>query len=219
MRTAPTLSVAPPELPGGRIAIRPWPDPVIDSLGWDPRSAYVERFWLGILGPSTTWLLRRIAAGLEESPAGFPLSVAEDAAALGLSGGGGRHSPFMRALLRSCQFHLARVVVSPAAEGTGDGVDGVTMAFRRKLPPLNRRQVARLGPSLRDAHARWQQDQLAVPAAEVLRRRARRLALSVLELGEDLEGTERQLLRWRFHPALAQEASAWAWERHQRPTD
>ncbi len=33
--------------------IRPWPDAVIDRVGHDPRSAYVERFWLGILGPPT----------------------------------------------------------------------------------------------------------------------------------------------------------------------
>jgi len=53
------------------LAIRPWPDPVIDNLGLDPRSTYVETFWLGVLGPSTTWLLRRMAAGLEASPEGF----------------------------------------------------------------------------------------------------------------------------------------------------
>ena len=38
------------------LAIRPWPDPVIDAVGHDPRSSYVEHFWLGVLGPSTTWL-------------------------------------------------------------------------------------------------------------------------------------------------------------------
>ena len=44
--------------------------------------------------------------------------------------------------------------------------------------------------------------------------RARRLALSLLELGEDIEGAERQLHRWRFHPLVAREATAWAWKRH-----
>ena len=34
--------------------ITPWPDPVIDSLGHEVRSTYVERFWLPILGPATT---------------------------------------------------------------------------------------------------------------------------------------------------------------------
>ena len=33
------------------LMIRPWPDDVIDTLGFDPRSAYVETYWLGILGP------------------------------------------------------------------------------------------------------------------------------------------------------------------------
>ena len=39
------------------------------------------------------------------------------------------------------------------------------------------------------------------------------LALSLLELGEDTEATERQLHTWRLHPAIAHEAVAWAVER------
>ena len=64
--------------------IRPWPDPVIDTVGHDPRSHYVEEFWLGILGPSTTWLLRRMASGLEAHPSGFTMTLADTATALGL---------------------------------------------------------------------------------------------------------------------------------------
>ena len=30
-----------------------WVDPLVDRLGHDPRSTYVEQYWLGILGPST----------------------------------------------------------------------------------------------------------------------------------------------------------------------
>ncbi|HEX8771460.1 MAG TPA: hypothetical protein VF711_11895, partial [Acidimicrobiales bacterium] len=185
------------------LAIRPWPDGVIDALGHDPRSQYVEKFWLGILGPSTTWLLRRLAAGLEEAPAGYDLPLAETAQALGLGSRGGRHSPFMRALARCCQFDLA--------EARADGV----LAVRRKLPPLNRRQVVRLPEPLRAAHERWQTEQLDTPAVEQMRRRCRRLALSLFERGEDVEATERQLARWRFHPAMARECAAWAWARHR----
>jgi hypothetical protein len=36
------------------LQIRPWPDEVVDNLGFDPRSSCVEDFWLGILGPSST---------------------------------------------------------------------------------------------------------------------------------------------------------------------
>ncbi len=77
-----------PSVPAGTAAgpltIRPWPDDVIDSLGHDPRSHYVETYWLGILGPSTTWLLRRLVAGLDVNPEGFELDLADTARCLGL---------------------------------------------------------------------------------------------------------------------------------------
>src|SRR5437879_11002157 len=156
------------------LAIRPWPDSVIDAVGHDPRSAYVERFWLGILGPSTTWLLRRLATGLEAQPAGFDLPLGETARQLGLGDKGGRHSPFVRALSRVCQFELGQ------PRGKGE------LAVRRKVPPLNRRQVARLSAELQEAHVRWQEGELRTPVLEQMRRRSRRLALSLLELGTDL---------------------------------
>jgi hypothetical protein len=46
-----------------------------------------------------------------------------------------------------------------------------------------------------------------------LRELDRGLALSLLDLGEDSETTERQLHAWRLHPAIAHEAVAWAVER------
>ncbi len=186
------------------ITVRPWPDPVIDALGHDPRSPYVERFWLGVLGPSTTWLMRLLAAGFDASPAGFDLDLSEAATVLGLGGRGGRHSPFIRALGRCCRFDLA--------ESRGENV----LAVRRKIPPLNRRQLLHLPPALQEAHRAWQEAVLDVPGAEQLRRRSRRLALSLLELGEDREATERQLLRWKFHPAVAREAAVWAADRHRQ---
>src|SRR3989475_13177036 len=94
-----------PPLSGDTLHVRPWPDPVIDAVGHDPRSTYVERFWLGVVGPSTTWLLRRMATGLEASPAGFDLRLEDTARALGL-GGPRRHSPFLRALAPRRPFRL-----------------------------------------------------------------------------------------------------------------
>ena len=176
---------------------------MIDSLGHDPRSHYVETYWLGILGPSTTWLLRRLVPGLESNPAGFELPLADTARCLGLGDKGGRHSPFMRSLARLVQFDLA--------QPQGDPV----LAVRRKVPPLSRRQVLRLPASLQAQHQALQEANLRTPSVERLRRRGRQLALSLLELGEDLEAAEHQLLRWRFHPALAREAAAWAWARHR----
>jgi hypothetical protein len=187
------------------IMIRPWADDVIDALGVDPRSPYVERFWLSVLGPSTTWLLRRVASGFDESPDGFVLPLGETARALGLGDRGGRHSPFLRTVNRMIQFELAQVM----APGGGE------LAVRRRVPPLNRRQLSRLSPELQAAHERWQADQLRDPPGEAQRRRSRQLALSLLELGENPEEVERQLLRWRYHPALARESTSWAADCHR----
>src|SRR5690349_17318456 len=69
-------------LPFDSLIVLPWPDPVVDAVGHDPRSPYVEHFWLGILGPSTTWLLRRMAAQFDTQPDGFELDLHETAGAL-----------------------------------------------------------------------------------------------------------------------------------------
>ncbi len=197
--STPSLPAGPP----GALAIRPWPDSVIDSLGHDPRSLYVETYWLGILGPSTTWLLRRVVAGLDANPDGFDLDLADTARCLGLGDKGGRHSPFMRALSRLVQFDLAQL-------------QGEALAVRRRVPPLNRRQVTRLPGSLQAQHQKLLDANLRTPAAEQMRRRGRQLALSLLELGEDRESVERQLVDWRYHPMVATESAAWAWDRHRQ---
>ena len=71
-------------LPTDVIRITPWTDPVLDQLGHDARSTYVERFWLPILGPTTTLFLRRVAHELDDRPEGFDLPVLDTASALGL---------------------------------------------------------------------------------------------------------------------------------------
>jgi hypothetical protein len=184
------------------IDISPWADEALDRSGYDPRSPYVERFWLGILGPSTTWLMRRLAAGFDATPDGFQLDLGETARAIGLGDKGGRNSPFLRTLNRAIQFDLA-LVTGPSS-----------LAARRRLPTLSPRHLARLSPALQDAHAAWEKQRLLEPPSEAQTRRSRQLALSLLELGEDEEEVERQLLRWRYHPTLARESALWAAERH-----
>jgi hypothetical protein len=191
-----------PDLSAPTLSITPWTDPVIDQLGYDPRSAYVETFWLGILGPSTTLLLRRIAVGLDRHPQGFELPLVETARALGLGTKGGKHSPFTRAIGRSVQFGAA----------AWSGTHG--LAVRRRLAPLTRHQVQRLSPELQAAHRDFQEGQLGEAGAEAQRRRARALALGLFELGEDVEAVERHLHHWRFHPATAHDAVGWARSRH-----
>ena len=133
-------------LPVDVVHVVPWVDPVIDALGFDPRSDYVELFWLGVVGPSTTWLMRHLVAGLDRAPEGFALDLAETAQAIGIGGNGGgaggRNSPFARTLVRASQFGLTQT-------------NGTQLAVRLRLPPLNARQLERLPARLRTLHATW----------------------------------------------------------------
>ena len=183
--------------------IRPWHDDLIDSVGLDPRSSYVETYWLNFLGPSTTWLLRRFASGFDLSPDGYPLVLGETAQSLGLSDRGARKSAFVRAVTRTIRFDLAY----PEAPDV--------LAVRRKVPPLNRRQVDQLPAGLRAAHRLWEQEQVQLPSGDLLRRRGRLLALSMIEMGDNIDIAEHRLLDLRYHPALAHDAATWAWARHR----
>src|SRR3546814_423129 len=193
-----------PTFPVSTISGRPLPDPVIDQVGHDPRSPYVGQFWLGILGPTATWLLRRLVSGLEESPAGYDLDLERTARELGIAGRMGPNSPFVRSISRCCRFSAAELV------------DDTVLQVRRKLPPLTRMQLARLPEALQLAHRQWNEQAVRPElAVDRMRNRARHLALSLLELGEDGEATERQLHRWHIHPAMAHDATAWAVTRHR----
>jgi len=203
VRTAPALRCITEFNTPDTLHVRPWPDDVIDTMGFDPRSSYVEHFWLSVLGPSTTWLLRRLVAGLERQPDGYPISLAETAQSLGLSDRGARKSAFVRAVSRTIKFELA----------TPQGPD--VLAVRRKVPPLSQRQIEQLPTALHAAHSRWQNEQLHVPSSDLLRRRGRLLALSMIEMGDDLDIAEHRLLSMRYHPALAYDAATWAWARHR----
>jgi len=55
LRPAVVSADGPGPQPGGpTLHIVPWVDPVADPHGVDPCSRYVELYWLGIIGPSTT---------------------------------------------------------------------------------------------------------------------------------------------------------------------
>ncbi len=197
------MAPPPPTFPVPTLAVRPWPDPVIDAVGHDVRSAYVERFWLSVLGPSASWLLRRLVAGFDDHPEGYDLDLALVATELGLGGRSGRHSPFFRAIDRCCRFGATQLV------------DEETLQVRRRLPPLTRAQITRLPKALRDAHQAWVDGPATDLPVEELREQARGLALSLLRLGESPEATERQLHGWRLHPAMAHDAVSWAVRRHE----
>ena len=181
------------------IRVTPWPDPVLDVIGHDPRSWYAETFWLPTLGPTSLLLLRHLADRFEIDPSGVDLPVADTAAALGLGARDGQNSPLLRSLGRLHQFELA----CPESDAA--------IAVRRSLPPVHRRHVRRLPVALQAKHAEWVNAQETKPV-DIARRRARRFALTLLAQGETLDGVERSLHAGGFHPALAHEAVRWARE-------
>jgi hypothetical protein len=136
-----------PTFPEPVLQVATWPDPVLDRLGHDPRSGYVEQYWLPVLGPSCLFLMRRLAAELEQRPDGFTIESTRWAQELGIGIKGGRHSPFWRSIERACRFGAARR-------------SGPHLVVRRRLPPLTSRQVERLPETLRSAHAAWLAERL-----------------------------------------------------------
>jgi hypothetical protein len=177
--------------------VLPWHDPAVDPIGFDPRSRYLELFWLSALGPTTTLLLRRIADGLDSYPDGFELDVAGTAVSLGLQPSGPRSQAFSRALERCVMFGLAR------AHAHG-------LMVRRRIPPISQRYLARLPESLRAVHAEWVTPTAASDEHESWR--ARVLAQAMLAAGDDHGTVERQLLAVGVPPAATVEALRWALE-------
>lgn len=180
------------------LTIVPWPDPIVDTIGHDPRSPYAETFWLPTLGPTSLLLLRHLANRFDSSPDGVELRVADASLALGVGNRDGSSSPVVRTLARLEQFDLA-VAGSPSP----------TIAVRRTLPPLHERHVRRLPPDLQHLHEHWARRRLADPRHLEATRRAKRLALRLVEQGEDLDRAEMILGATGFHPAVSAAATRW----------
>ncbi len=179
-------STAPVDAPLPPLLVIPWHDPVVDALGFDPRATYVERFWLPLLGPTSTWLLRRFAAEFDRQPSGFSLDAADCARSIGIGNRGGRGNPFQRSIDRCVRFGLVRPD------------DNDILAVRTRVPPLARSQVGRLPRHLHGAHQRWQEDQVRRNTHPSSDAHASRLARSLLDVGASPADVEDQLRRWNF---------------------
>lgn len=182
----------------GTLVVEPWDDPVVDRLGHDPRSLYVERYWLPVLGPSTTFMLRRFASYLDEWPDGVEVSVEELARGLGIGERSGPNAPLSRTVKRCVDFQMAEWRQS-------------RLAVRRRVPPLARRHLRRLPESLLREHERVMEAALkAPPLNERLRAQGRELAVCLVGHGDDRAMAEEQLMRWGFEAAMAAECADWA---------
>jgi hypothetical protein len=202
------------------IRILPWHDPVVDTLGHDPRARYPEKFWLPTLGPSALFLIRHLADRFDDEPAGFELALAEVSRCLGLGDRIGRSSTVARSLGRLVQFDLAAYPSGDGHWGGGaasaepaDGSDAANVVHvRRHVPPINRRHVRRLPPSRQAEHDAWVSARLAEPAMAAARHNARRAAVVLSSMGDPPDAVERALGAAGFAPVLARDAALWARE-------
>ncbi len=186
------------------LQIEPWPDELVEKLGYDARSDYVEQYWLGILGPSTVWLIRRLVSGFDDQPDGYTIDLDETATILGLRNNGGKNSPFMRAITRTCQFGLARQQ------------DTSTLAVRRKLPPVTQSQLRKLPQRTQDEHHRHTEERLR-KGPNPQYDRAVNVAAGLITTGDTLEATRQQLETWQFDRHTATSAALEAWNQRHHP--
>lgn len=137
--------------PGRSIIVTPWVDQIIDRRGFDPRHLYVETYWLGVIGPTATWIMRRFAESFDHSPGGFTMAVDALAGSIGVSAAKGVSSPFDRALGRCLRFGLAR----PGPIASHAERDDLVLEVRRRLPQLPTRSLRRLPDHLAHTHQDW----------------------------------------------------------------
>jgi hypothetical protein len=124
------------------IEVACWRDPVVERVGFDACGDYVELFWLPVIGPTSSWLLRRLAVMAVLHPDGFPLDVAAVAQSVGLGSNTGSQASLVRSLQRLSIFGLVRMTYG-------------RVEVRTVVPPLTMKQLARLPEHLQSAHFLW----------------------------------------------------------------
>lgn len=129
----------------GIVDVLRWPDTHATTHGHRIDDEYTELFWLPILGPTSTWLLRRLARGLLELPNGYSCNLSDLARSLGVSYST-NSGAFPRALSRCVMFGMCQQIAV---------VPRVTLTVRTHVPSLSRRHRERLPDELRDDHDIW----------------------------------------------------------------
>ena len=127
-------------MPPLRLQITEWTDQSLETRDYPADSGYVEAFWLPVLGPSATFLFRRLNVLLEAFPEGMTTEMNDLGRELGLGTSDSRNAPLPRAISRLVRFGLAR------RSATGQ------LAVRRAAGPLSPHLVGSLHGFLQDAH-------------------------------------------------------------------
>lgn len=126
-------------------------DPRVEARGHRPGSPYIEAVYVGILGPTASWLWQRLARTAAVASV-TELDTLELAASLGLGQDLGANAPLTRTINRLQHFDAARR-------------HDDTLAVRLALPDLAPRRLARLSPSARLAHHHLTANRPAAPEA------------------------------------------------------
>jgi hypothetical protein len=135
-------SRGPEELPT-ELSVVPLSDELVERYGYGPRSMYVEMCWLPVLGPTATWIYRRLGSWVEHNPDGLTVDLIDLSVSLGLGEGLGRNSLLARSLGRLSRFG--------AIEWRGD-----YLAVRRALAPVPERQASKLSYTAFRVHEEFQ---------------------------------------------------------------
>lgn len=129
---------APAEAPGQQyerlvtqLDVLPWTDTLVEEQGFNPRSMYVEMCWLPVMGPTATWLYRRLGSWAEYNPEGVQVGLVDLSLGLGLGEGIGSNSKLAKAFERLERFDAAKW-------------SGSQLFVRRALAALPQRYAERL---------------------------------------------------------------------------
>ena len=170
-------------------AISAWTDTAVDPHGHWPRSSYVEMYWLPVIGPTATWLLRRLNDVVRANPNGVEVDLADLATSMGLANR--PNSPFERSIDRLVRFGLA--------QHTAYG-----LAIRTRIPDLAERHVRRLPESLQTSHRAAAAD---TPSLDELDR-AHHIAVAMSATGDHPGDIEEQLEAIGIPASVAEAATA-----------
>lgn len=159
------------------VAVTAWHDPIVDEHGHDARSIYVEKFFLPVIGPTASFVLRRLADLLDSNPDGIEVDLADLAQQMGLSYRAGNNSPFAKALQRLVMFGLAH----QTAHG---------LAVRCRIPSVPQRHLNRMPISLQTEHRNLLDTTVSLDDFS----RAHTIALAMRSTGDTPARVERQLV-------------------------
>ena len=136
----PTQPAAGPLSTDHLLTLSVWEDPLVEALGHEPLSRYVEMCWTPVLGPTSILVFRRLGTMARTGMDGAVIDLVDLAVGLGVGEGTGTNSVIRRSLARLVNFDVAR------------WDDPGNLAVRRALWPLPERMARRLGLSARRYH-------------------------------------------------------------------